>query len=188
MADTTKRALETGAGPRAMSLRLRIATILILIVDVGFIAWGTGAAVFLDRLLGPGGKTILPAAYEGLSKGSWSDLVSTTPMAAKYMEVLYRTYGWYNVAFGVMATLIAATAFRRGERWAWWALFLGNTITLVSAILYDKRVNAIGPFELTEYLGLAMIWGACAVTAPFLSTGRAPEAASLASASPTGGR
>ena len=102
--------------------------------------------------------------------------MNTAPMAAKYMDVLYRTYGWYNVAFGVAATLIAITAFRRGDRWAWWALLLGNTITLVSAIVYDKRVNAIGPFELTEYLGLAMVWCALAITAPFLAARRpSPE-------------
>jgi hypothetical protein len=156
-----------------MDLRRRIAWILIVIVDVGFIAWGAGAAVFLDRLLGPGGKTILPAGYEGFSRASWSDLVGTAPMAARYMDVLYRTYGWYNVAFGVMGSAVAVTAFRRGERWAWWALLLGNTITLVSAIIYDKRVNAIGPFEMTEYLGLAMVWAALAMTAPFLARGRA---------------
>lgn len=155
----------------AAALRRRVAWILILIVDVGFIAWGVGAAVFLDRLLGPGGKTILPAGYEGFTRESWDDLMKTAPMAAKYMDVLYRTYGWYNVAFGVTATFIAATAFRRGDRWAWWALLLGNTITLVSAIIYDKRVNAIGPFELTEYLGLALVWGALVITAPFLGAG-----------------
>ena len=45
-----------------MNQARRVATILILIVDVGLIAWGAAAAAFLDRLIGPGGKTILPAA------------------------------------------------------------------------------------------------------------------------------
>ena len=40
----------------------------------------------------------------------------------------------YNVLFGLMGSAIAITAFRRGERWAWWALLVGNTIALVSAI------------------------------------------------------
>jgi hypothetical protein len=31
-----------------------------------------------------------------------------------------------------------------------------------SAITYDKLVHAIGPFELMEYLGLALVWGALA--------------------------
>jgi hypothetical protein len=93
-------------------------------------------------------------------------------MTAEYMIVLFRMYGIYCVVFGLMASAIVVTAFRRGEGWAWWALLVGNTIALVSAIRYDWIVNAIGPFELTEYLGLAMIYGALAVTAPFLAAGR----------------
>jgi hypothetical protein len=81
--------------------------------------------------------------------------------------VLYRMYGVYNLLFGLMSSAIAVTAFRRGDRWAWWALLVGNTVALGSAITYDKMVHAIGPFELTEYLGLALVWGALAVTAPF---------------------
>ena len=88
------------------------------------------------------------------------------------MTLLFRMYGIYNVLFGFMGSAIAVTAFRRGERWAWWALLVGNTVALVSAMTYDKTVNAIGPFELTEYLGLALIWGALAVTAPFRAVER----------------
>jgi hypothetical protein len=154
-----------------MKLR-RIAWILILIVDVGYVAWGAMAAVMPDGLLGPGGKAILPAGYEGYSDGSWSELQRTSPMTARYMIVLFRMYGIYNVVFGLMASAIAITAFRRGDRWAWWALLIGNTIALVSAMRYDWSVNAIGPFELTEYIGLATVWAALAVTAPFLAAGR----------------
>jgi hypothetical protein len=152
-----------------MTRRRQIALILILIVDAGLVAWGAMAALFLDHLLGPAGVPILPAGYQGFSSLSWAELVKTSPLAAGYMEVLFRTYGAFNVAFGLMAIAIAFTAFRRGERWAWWALLIGNTITLVSAMTYDRTVNAIGPFELTEYLGLAMVWGALAITAPFLA-------------------
>jgi hypothetical protein len=76
-------------------------------------------------------------------------------------------YGIYNALFGLLTSAIAVTAFRRGEPWAWWALFVGNTIALVSAMTYDRTVNAIGPFELTEYLGLLLVWVALAVTVPF---------------------
>ena len=145
----------------------QIAWILILIVDVGYIAWGAGAAVSPDRLLGPGGMAILPAGYEGFSGGSWSELAGAFPLAAGYMTVLYRMYGIYNVLFGLLGSAITVTAFRCGERWAWWALLVGNTAALVAAMKYDWTVNAIGPFELTEYLGLGLIWGALAVTAPF---------------------
>ena len=87
------------------------------------------------------------------------------------MTLLYRMYGVYNVLFGLMGSVIAVTAFRRGERWAWWALLVGNTVALLTAISYDLTVHAIGPFELTEYLGLALVWGALAATAPFRAVG-----------------
>jgi hypothetical protein len=154
-----------------MKLR-NIALILILIVDVGYIAWGAGAALAPDHLLGPGGKAILPAGYEGYSGGSWSQLAGTSPLAAGYMTLLYRMYGIYNVLFGVLSSAIAVTAFRRGEPWAWWALLVGNTVALASAITYDRTANAIGPFELTEYLGLVLVWVALAATAPFRAAER----------------
>ncbi len=147
----------------------RAAWIIILVVDLGYVAWGAMAAAVPDHLIGPGGVPIMPAGYEGFSGGSWSNLMSTAPMAAGYIDILYRMYGVYNVVFGLMASAIAVTAFRRGESWAWWALLVGNTIALVSAMTYDRTVNAIGPFEVSEYLGLALVYVAGAVTAPWRS-------------------
>ena len=148
--------------------RRRIAWILILIVDIAYIAWGAAAALAPDQLLGPGGKAILPAGYEGYSGASWSALPAST---AGYMTVLYRLHGTNCVLFGIMGSAITLTAFRRGERWAWWTLLVGNTLALGAAMTYDKVVNAIGPFEVTEYLGLLMVWGAFAITAPFRASG-----------------
>jgi len=153
--------------------RRRIAWILILIVDVGYVAWGAGVAGWPDHLLGPAGKAIMPAGFEGYSGGSWSELAGASPSIAGYITVLFRMYGIYCVLFGLMGSAITVTAFRRGERWAWWTLLVANTVALVSAMTYDKTVNAIGPFELTEYLGLAFVWGALAVTAPFRVAGAA---------------
>ena len=149
-----------------------VAWILIVLVDAGFVAWGAMAALWPDLLAGPGGTPILTAGYEGFTKGSWSELVSSSPMTAKYTLVLFRMYGVFNMVFGLMAIAIAVTAFRHGERWAWWTLLVGNTIALASAMRYDWIVNAIGPFELSEYLGLVIVYAALAVTAPFLRAAR----------------
>ena len=147
-----------------------IAWMVVLIVDVGYIAWGAGAAAAPHRLLGPEGKAILPAGYEGYSSGSWAELGRASPLTAGYITLLFRMYGLYCILFGFMGAAVAVTAFRRGEHWAWWALLIGNTVALVSAMTYDKTVNAIGPFELTEYLGLGLVWAALGVTAPFGAT------------------
>ena len=153
----------------------RVAWILIVIVDAGFIGWGAMAALAPEHLLGPGSVPILPAGYEGFTRHSWSQLAGTSPGAAAFMTALFRVYGAYNVAFGVVTTAVAATAFRRGESWAWWALLLGNTIALVSAMTYDWMARAIGPFELSEYLGLVLTYTALGVTVPFLAAERRPS-------------
>jgi len=155
-----------------MRRRRQVAWILILIVDGGLVAWGAMAAISPDHLLGPHGVPILTAGYEGFTGTSWTDLAATSPATARYMGVLFRMYGIFNVAFGLMAIAITVTAFRRGEVWAWWALLIGNTIALVSAMTYDRIVNAIGIFELSEYLGLAFVYGALAITASFLRGNR----------------
>jgi hypothetical protein len=146
--------------------RRRAAWILVLLADVGFGAWGLMAAAFPDLLLGPHGVPILTAGYEGYSGGSWAELARTSPATAGYISVLFRMYGVFNVVFGFLASAIAVTGFRRGETWAWWALLVGNTAAYVSAMTYDRIVRAIGPFELTEYLGLVVVYVALALTAP----------------------
>jgi hypothetical protein len=131
-----------------------------LVADLGLGAWGLGAA------LGPGGAPILPAGFEGYGGRSWDHVAATSPTTTGYITLVFRMYGIYIVAFSLLAVMIAITAYRRGERWAWWTLLVGNSIAYVSAMTYDRIVGAIGPFEYTEYLGLALIWATLAVTWP----------------------
>src|SRR5262245_28362599 len=147
-----------------MQMRRR-AWIAILVVEVGFLLWGAMAALLPEHLLGPNSTPILIAGYEGFTKGSWSELVQTSPKIADYITLLFRLYGAFNVAFSLPAIALTVTAFRRGDRWAWWALLLGNTIALGAAMTYDRIVNAIGPFEMAEYVGLVAVFVALAVTA-----------------------
>jgi hypothetical protein len=160
-----------------MTRARRFAWLAIVIADAGLLAWGAMAALAPDYLLGPESQPILAAGYEGFTGHSWKEFSSSAPSAAAYMGVLFRVYGAYVVGFGVLAIVVAATSFRRGDAWAWWGLLAGNTITFVSAMTYDWTVGAIGPFELSEYLGLVVIWGALALTAPFGTTGRRMRAA-----------
>ena len=142
-----------------------------LIADAGLLAWGAMAALAPDDLLGPGRSRFWPPVTRA-SPGDHGQNSRHVSEDAEYMTVLFRVYGAYCRGVRAAGGAVAATAFRRGDRWAWWALLVGNTIAFVSAMTYDWTVSAIGPFELTEYLGLALIWGALAVTAPFRAAGR----------------
>ena len=159
-------AKQNGAAKTALKWR-QVAWILMLLADVGLLAWGAMAAIAPEHLLGPNSAPILNAGYEGFTGYSWSELTATSPNAADFMTLVFRMYGIYGVAFSLMAIAITVTAFRRGDGWAWWALLVGNTLTYVSAMTYDQIARAVGPFELTEYLGLAAIYFALAVTVPW---------------------
>jgi hypothetical protein len=97
----------------------RFAWLVMLIADAGLLAWGAMAALAPDYLLGPGSKPILAAGYEGFTGRSWQELMATSPAAGAFMRVLFRVYGAYVVAFGLLAMAVAATAFRRGDGWSW---------------------------------------------------------------------
>ena len=146
-----------------MIRKQRLASGIIIIVDIALAAWGAMAAIVPEYLLGPKGSPILQAGFEGFTGLRWERL---SPEAAGYLTLLFRTYGAYCLAVGILGVVIAAFPFRRGERWAWWALLVGNTLSLAAAMRYDWLVRAIGPFELTEYLGLALVWAALATTRP----------------------
>ena len=162
----------TRPGPTAIDRWRRVAWIVIVIADAGFLAWGAMAALLPQYLPGPGGTPILTAGYEGFTHGSWSELVAKSPMTAEFMTLVFRLFGTLCMTFGLMGVFIAATAFRRGERWAWWALLVGNTLAYGAPMTYDRLVNAIGLFEMSEYLGIALVYLALVVTAPFLAGGR----------------
>jgi hypothetical protein len=159
--------LAVAAGARSGAARRRgVAWLLIVLADVGLLAWGAMAALAPERLPGPGSTPILTAGYEGFTGSSWQALVATSPKTAEYTTLLFRMYGVYIVAFSLLAIAVAACGFRRGERWTWWALLAGNTLAYPGAMVYDRIVGAIGPFELSEYLGLAVIYLALAITFP----------------------
>jgi hypothetical protein len=163
---------EFGSWATAMKRRRHVAWLVILISDVGLLAWGAMAALVPERLPAPGSVPIVTAGYESFTNRSWQELADTSPMTAAFIMLLFRLYGAYIVAFGLLAIAVTAAAFRRGDSWAWWALLVGNTIAFGAAMTYDWIVGAIGPFEMSEYIGIAGIYGVLAVTCPFLAARR----------------
>jgi len=145
----------------------QLAWILMLLADIGLLAWAAMAAVAPEHLLGPNSTPILQAEYEGFTGYSWPELIATAPKTAGLLTLIFRMYGIYGTAFSMTAIAITVTAFKRGDTWTWWALLVGNTITYVSAMTFDQIARAVGPFEVTEYLGLAAVYFALAVTHPW---------------------
>src|SRR5690242_1022896 len=93
----------------------RIASILVQVADAGLLAWGAMAALAPKHLAGPGGAPILEVGYERFTSSSWQGLASASPKAVDFITMLFRLYGAYGAAFSLVAIVVAATAFRRGE-------------------------------------------------------------------------
>jgi hypothetical protein len=167
MAQSAERTEGPGILTGAIRRARRFAWVAVLVADVGLLAWTAMAFLAPERLIGPNATPILPAGYQGFTGYSWQSLATSLPRATEYLTLLFRMFGLYGTAFSLLAIAVAATAFRRGERWAWWALLIGNTLTYIGAMAYDQIVRAVGPFELSEYLGIGVVYLFLAVSAPF---------------------
>jgi hypothetical protein len=141
----------------------RHAWIAIVVAEVDLIVWGMMAALIPQYLPGPTGTAMVAAGYEGFTHHAWAELAART---AAFITLEFRLFGVLCMTIGIIGLLIAATAFRRGERWAWWALFIGNTVAFGAPMFYDRIVHSFGPFELTEYLGITLVYIALIITVP----------------------
>ena len=135
----------------------RWAWLLIVIADIDLVVWGLLAAAW------PTGSSMLPASYEGFTQHAWAAVAAKT---AAFITLEFRLFGVLCMTIGIMGVVIASTAFRRGERWAWWTLFLGNTVAFGTPMFYDRLVRTVEPFELTEYIGITLVYIALIITVP----------------------
>src|SRR5262252_6359772 len=139
----------------------QFAWLAIVIADAGLLLWG--ALTFIAPEC-PG--ACMTNGFETFTSQSWADFAAASATTANFLLLLFRVFGAYNVAFGLLGMAVAATAFRRGETWAWWALLIANTLAYGSAMTYDRMVGFIGTNEMLEYICIASVYAAAAVTAP----------------------
>ncbi len=86
------------------------------------------------------------------------------PEVVDYLSFAWKVTGTLAIATGVLTVVVAATAFRRGERWAW-LVFLGWPLLLVG-------LASVFPW-MTPFL---ILLGAAAVGALVASFPRRPAA------------
>jgi len=139
----------------------------IVVADAGLLACGALTVLAPEC---PG--ACMTNGFETFTRQPWTDLVAASASISNFLLLLFRVFGAYNVAFGLLAIAVAFTAFRRGEVWGWWALLITNTIVYGSAMTYDRLVGFIGTNEMLEYVCLGAAYAGLAVTAPFLARRR----------------
>jgi hypothetical protein len=118
---------------RTATRRVRVASILIAAAGLSILAWGLLALLF-PQLLIPG--------FERYTGRSWLELTRVSPHTARFILLAFRLIGALNVAAALPLIVIAITALRRCSRWAWWTLFVGNTIANGAPIMYDQATGS----------------------------------------------
>ena len=46
-----------------------------------------------------------------------------------WIGFVFRSWGAFAIGLGIMVTAVASTAYRQGDRWAWWALAVAGLVT-----------------------------------------------------------
>ena len=67
--------------------RLRVAWVVILVADLGVLAYGLLAVFSPDQLT---------AGYESATGRAWSELVASIPQTADFILLLFRLLGGFN--------------------------------------------------------------------------------------------
>jgi len=70
------------------------------------------------------GRFFDPGFYEALTGGTWSTASALMPSLDRVATASVRFAGLLGVATSALVIAIATTSFRRGERWAWYAMLV----------------------------------------------------------------
>jgi FtsH-binding integral membrane protein len=75
--------------------------------------------------------------FNSMTGTTWDELRAANPGAAKFIDYLWRAEGAALVVVGLLTVAISVTALRRGDRWAWYAMWIFPLwITLVYLVFW----------------------------------------------------
>ena len=92
-----------------------------------FAAIGVIIALFGAGDIGSGGASFQSGEgvlFTSLTGTTWDELRAADPGAAKMIDYLWRAEGAVLVVAGMLTFAISLTALRRGDRWAWYAMWV----------------------------------------------------------------
>ena len=62
--------------------------------------------------------------FRSMTGTTWDELRAANPGAAKLIDYLWRAEGAALILVGLLTVAISLTALRRGDRWAWYAMWV----------------------------------------------------------------
>jgi hypothetical protein len=84
----------------------------------------------------------------GVTGMTWNDLKAASPTVARMIDTIFRTNGVTLATLALLSLAICLTGFRKGERWAWialWALPFWMALTVFIIASVEKQPGAGTP-------------------------------------------
>ena len=98
---------------------------------------------------------LLKSDVELVTETSWGELIASSPVATDFVRWLYGAMGLLKTSWSFLVLAITLTGYRKGEKWAWYTLWL-VPILLVSSALFNA--SFVGDFSLTlEWIPITSI-------------------------------
>lgn len=90
-----------------------------------------------------GGEAV---AFQGITGMTWDQLKAADPAAARLIDSQVRSGGALLLFIGLLNLAIALYGLRRGERWAWFTMWLwpGWLVLLLVQLVFTERVPGAG--------------------------------------------
>lgn len=135
----------------------RFAWVLLAISGLPLVIFGISALLFglssSDTPVGlPGG----PDAVASTTGVSWDEVVAEDETAVTLLRGVSRVAGLAFLALGVLVVTIASIPFRRGQRWAWLALWVVPAF-MFGLLLHERNGDFIAMPAILLVLSLAAL-------------------------------
>jgi hypothetical protein len=75
-----------------------------------------------------------PPSAEGITGLSLDEIGERVPGIPRFISSISRQLGNFMLTSGVLMAAIAAIPFRKGERWAWWAMWTAPLLLLIQFV------------------------------------------------------
>lgn len=94
-------------------------------------------------------------AWEQMTGQAWSSFAASNPAAtAQHISMSARMDGVAQLAMGALVVMIVLFAYRRGQKWSWYALLAGGIIYWLGFLIFE--IIAGGPIPWVV-LGLILL-------------------------------
>ncbi len=100
-------------------------------------------------------------ALKNLTGLTWDELLARVPGIGSFLAEVQRVLDTYEMASGIFVMAISRFSYRKGERWAWYVLWL-VPFALLSVIVNDLSAGQVStgfigiPFLILGLLGLLL--------------------------------